>query len=148
MECKLGEERKTVEEATNHQTHHARLHRRSRFNGAGVAAVSAEDHGSTPERYAGSPTPLREQLTSRAPRLERDSVHCGSDAREEAPGMRSTTATTPATTQQASGGAPQTPASPPRDRGKAMLYTTHKKFDQPEFFKDNFDYKMHTTMKN
>ena len=53
--------------------------------------------------------------------------------------MRSTTATTPATTQQASGVAPQTPASPPRDRGKAMLYTTHKKFDQPEFFKDNFD---------
>jgi hypothetical protein len=117
--CKLGRERGKVVEESKHQTHHARLHRRSRFNGA----VSAEDHGSTPERYAGSPTPLREQLTLRAPRLERDSVCCGSDAREEAPGMRSTTATTPATTQQASGVAPQTPASPPRDRGKAMLYT-------------------------
>ena len=99
---------------------------RSRFNGAGVAAVGAEDHGSTPERYAGSPTPLREQLTSRAPRLERDSVLCGSDAREEQLRMRSTTATTPATTQQASGGAPQTPASPPRDRGKAMLHHPQK----------------------
>ena len=101
--CKLAEaerEEKLLRSRSTKRTTLLSIAVRSRFNGAGVAAVSAEDHGSTPERYAGSPTPLREQLTLRAPRLERDSVHCGSDAREEAPGMRSTTATTPATTRK------------------------------------------------
>ena len=64
----MGRERGKVVEESKHQTHHAPLHRRSRFNGAGVAAVGAEGHGSP--AYAGHPhfAGLPERLTS-APRM-------------------------------------------------------------------------------
>jgi hypothetical protein len=72
--CKLCRERGKVVEESKHQTHHAPLHRRSRFNGAGVAALGAEGHGSPAVR--GSPAPRWTSRTAhvRAPREGRDTA--------------------------------------------------------------------------